>query len=244
MIIMLLKACSHYFNGTKAGYRAIMGLILVHTISYAVAFVWTPRVLTYFMEGTKAKAIAMLIVAASCIIIIPLLLLRGKKILFLLAYIAVSIFTGLFVHPLSVGTSPLRDKELAQLVNAVEASNGAGMWLTSESEVAQFLIAQGLQCLNGVQQSANPKLWREIDTNNQYEHVWNRFAHISGRISETEEMYGTVVGKIRVTWFFNHDTLKQLNVKYLLWSGRKIHEPWVEYLGRSRLHFIYRIKDT
>ncbi len=47
-----------------------------------------------------------------------------------------------------------------------------------------------------------------------------------------------------IAWSLNEAAVRALGVRYLLWSGKKIHEPWVEYLGRSRLHFIYKMREN
>ena len=34
---------------------------------------------------------------------------------------------------------------------------------------------------------------------------------------------------------------RALGVRHLVWSGRKLREPWLKYEGRSRLHFVYTV---
>lgn len=211
-----------------------------------VSFVLNPQLLDYFAGTNIIRGLPMLVLGVVLFAAISIGLLRHNRKLFIGAYGGVALLTGAFVNPLSIGVSPLRDKQLAEAVQDVIREHGDGQWLCNRSLVAQFLVAHGAHCVNGVQQVANAELWRKIDPSGTYETTWDRYAHVSVKLVSA----GNVRAKVRpntnsqLTWFLDQNAIRALDVKYLVWSDEKIQEPWVEYLGRVRHHFIYKVSDA
>jgi hypothetical protein len=155
-------------------------------------------------------------------------------------YLVLSLAGGLAVHPLSRGLSPLRDKELAALVREVDARD-PGRWMGNISPTGNFLLAQGLDCLPGTQQYADPGFWKALDPDGSRERNWNRYAHRLVDVSPDEPslIESPTVDSVRFS--VNERQLRALGVRHLVWSGRKLREPWLKYEGRSRLHFVYTV---
>ncbi len=166
-------------------------------------------------------------------------LVSGVRWLFCCGYLALSIAGGVMVHPLSVGISPLRDKELAVLVREIDARE-PGRWMANEPFVGNFLLAQGVDCRPGTQQYANPDFWNVLDPEGAYEREWNRYAHCAVALSQDGTFHAKAAGVV-LRFAVTERNLRDLGISHLVWFGKKLHEPWLRYEGRSRLHFVYTL---
>ena len=170
-------------------------------------------------------------------------LVSGSRRWFCGGYVALSILGGATVHPLSIGVSPLADKELAALVRSVDARE-PGRWLANFSTTGNFLLAQGLDCYPGTQEYAHPDFWSEVDPTGRHKREWDRYAHClvaiadgSGR-PDPPKRNGSAD---RLRYSLTERNLRNLGVSHLVWTGRKLRFPWLRYEGRSRLHFVYTL---
>lgn len=202
--------------------------------------------LDYFTDQPPFVGLALLMLGITLLTVLTIGLLQCKRKVFLGGYAVVALLSGAAVHPLSMGAAPLMHKQLGEMIQDVVREHGEGRWLCHSSTVAQFVLAQGLPCVNGVQQTANAGLWRRVDPDEVYKDIWNRYAHVSIKISSPEDVSVVLRPDSAdcIAWSLNEAAVRALGVRYLLWSGKKIHEPWVEYLGRSRLHFIYKMREN
>ena len=159
-------------------------------------------------------------------------------VLFTLAVVAV--LSGAFVHPLSIGESPIADKQLVERARLAEAEYGPGLWLCNESNYAQFLLANGFTVLPGIQNFANPALWKQIDPEEQFLSKWNCYAHVSYRLTEGPHTAATLrPGEIR--WQLTEADVRALGVRYLLVYDNYPKMPWLEKIGRSDWFSILRV---
>lgn len=226
--------------------KGVVFLCLLLSLSALVAsFVLNPELLDYFIGINMMRGLPMLVLGVVLFAAISIGLLRHNRKLFICAYGAIALMTGAFVNPLSIGVSPLRDKQLAEAVQDVIREHGDGQWLCNRPLVAQFLVAHGAHCVNSVQQAANAELWQKIDPRGAYETAWSRYAHITVKLVPAGDVRAEVRPNTnsQLTWFLDRDAIRALDVKYLVWSDEKIREPWVEYLGRVRYHFIYKVSN-
>lgn len=226
--------------------RCLTGAAVVISLgTCTVTFLLQKKLTNYFTAPPAFWGLIWLSFAVFLLVLLSISLLRTQRKLFAGIYLVIALLGGALVNPLSMGASPLRDKELAVVIKEIEEQHGTGMWACKDFKVAQFVAAHGKHVLNGTQQISNPDLWRRIDNEAKYSHAWNRFCHISLEIVLQDNVRAELTGNktTHVNWNLSREALQKLGVKYLIWSGKKIHEPWVEYLGRSRLHFIYKIHD-
>ena len=243
-LLLVFKLVSCWQERERVAGKGVIFLCLSLSLSALVAsFVFSPELLDYFTGTNITRGLLMLVLGVVLLSAISIGLLRHNRKLFIGAYVLVSLLTGAFVNPLSIGASPLRDKQLADAVQEVIRKHGDGQWLCNRSEIAQFLIAHGNHCVTGVQQVANPELWRKVDPNEIYKTAWSRYAHISVEVCPLGPVRAEASRADHLTWFLDQDAIRALDVKYLVWTNEKVREPWVEYLGRVRHHFIYKVVE-
>ncbi|MGI5870316.1 MAG: DUF7654 domain-containing protein [Kiritimatiellia bacterium] len=186
----------------------------------------------------------MLMLGVLLLTLVSVGLLRCNRWMFMGGYAAIALLSGLTVNPVAQGAAPLMEKQLGHAMREVVCEHGDGAWLCSNAKIAQFVRAQGLTCINGVQQTANAELWRQVDPLEKFKVAWNRYAHVSVSIMPSGEVSAVLKSADCVTWRLDEAAVRALGVRYLLWSDMKLREPWVEYLGRSRLHFIYKVRES
>lgn len=162
-----------------------------------------------------------------------------SRLFFCGGYLALSLVGGLTVHPLSIGIAPMVDKELSAFVRDVEARQ-SGRWMSNNWATGNFLMAQGLDCHPGTQPYADSAFWAVIDPGKKNEGHWNRYAQRFIAIEKDGPSQVCAKGDVlQIT--LTERQLRELDVKHLVWSGKKLHEPWLHYEGRSRLHFVYTL---
>lgn len=217
---------------------AVLGVILV--LEY-ITFKIHPFLWNYFSEPKPYTGMSMLLFATILLLIISAGLMRSNKSLFLGGYLICSLLTGLLVNPLSIGASPLIDKQLVNSVRLIQKEHGDGLWMCNFSALAQFIVANGAHCLNGVHQAPHPDIWRRLDPEGRYETVWNRYAHVSVGITTNAYVQATNQRVDTMNWLLNKAAIDKLGVKYLIWSWAKLEEPWALYEGSVGAHSIYRV---
>ena len=188
---------------------------------------------------TTLAGIPFLVAAAVPCAAVTAGLVSGSRWLFCGGYAVLSIAGGVAVHPLSRGISPLKDKELAALVREVDGRD-PGRWMANDWTTGNFVLAQGLECIPGTQQYANADLWRIIDPDSSREGEWNRYAHRIVSLT-TNEVNDIKADSDVLRFTVNERNLRDLGVRHLVWSGKKLYEPWLRYEGRSRLRFVYTL---
>jgi len=200
---------------------------------------WQSGEMRSFFSSSDAAflrfAVALLLVAG-----IWMSFLYGKRAVFASLMLLYAGITGLAVHPMAVGQSPLHDKELVELVRELDAEK-PGTWWSNDRCVAQLPLALGLRNWAGTQQYSNHAFWNEIDPSHAYEHVWNRYGH----------RFATVLGKHKfenrgrpdcIYYGVTVADLQALGVDYVIWRGACANKiPGMTRIARVGRDSIYRI---
>lgn len=162
-----------------------------------------------------------------------------RRLLFCGGYIALSLISGLPVHPLSAGISPIRDTRLADLVRAVDAQS-PGRWISNTYRVGNYLLALGLDCHPGTQPYADPAFWRVLDPSQASERQWNRYAHRLLELEQPGAPFIRAQGDV-LRFSVNESQLRALGVSHLVWDGSPLREPWLKEEGHIHSHYVYTL---
>ena len=170
-------------------------------------------------------------------------LLRVDRTTFIGGYVACSLLSGVCVHPISIGASPILHKQLSEAAKEIQWQYGEGLWACNDSGKAQYLLANGIACLNGVHHICNVKTWLTVDPEGKYKHIWNRYAHIPVFIAPGNTSWAELTENREdiVTWHLCKSDLESLGVSYLLWSGEEMHEPWAIKVKQVGADHLYRL---
>ena len=204
----------------------------------ALAALFLPGGIAAFPSRRAALAIALVAVAVASAASWGLLAVR--RVPFCAALVALSL-SGLAVHPLARGIAPMRDKPFVELARSIEGAE-PGRWLANTSTTGNFLLAQGFDCIAGTQAYAVPEMWRILDPDGRDRAAWHRYAHTIVDLGPADApLAATVPSADHLRYTLTESSLRALGVRHLVWSGKKLHEPWLRYDGRVRLHFFYTV---
>lgn len=92
------------------------------------------------------------------------------------------------VNPVAIGLGALLDASPAPLVQYIRTRDPEGKWISySNTWLPQFLKAQGVNVVNGLNIVPDPNLCREMDPNGNYESIWNRYGYAIFRQAGEDE---------------------------------------------------------
>ncbi len=94
--------------------------------------------------------------------------------------IGISLYTGIYVRPISVGLSAIYAKPVAQEIMQIVSDDPNAKWIAygGSIETPAFAVACGAPTINSVNTYPNLDLWRELDPNNQFNDIYNRYEHV------------------------------------------------------------------
>ena len=98
----------------------------------------------------------------------------------LISLIGISLFTGIYIRPISVGISAIYSKPVAQEIQKINQEDKNSKWIAYGGgiETPAFAVACGASTINSVNTYPNLALWEKLDTEGIYNEVYNRYAHI------------------------------------------------------------------
>lgn len=164
----------------------------------------------------------------------------NAKYIFCIGWLFICVIGGLTVNPISRGVSPIKDKELAQMIKEID-QNEPGIWISNHWVTGNFIMAQGVECYAGTQQYMHEDFWKTLDPTENNKVAWNRYGHRNFTITtdQTSNIEVVISDTLQIT--LNKNNFKDLNISYLVWTGQKRNEPWLELKGKSDNHFIYKV---
>lgn len=126
------------------------------------------------------------IVIGLCTIIPNILFLFNNKkarSIFMIIMILISIISTIRVNPIMKGFSGIYEKPISKELQHLKTENKT--WIALDSFVIpNYLGAHGLKVINATNTIPNFKLWEKIDPKKKYEHIYNRYAHITMTIGD------------------------------------------------------------
>lgn len=150
-------------------------------------------------------------------------LLRSKKKILhrtlCLLLVLVSFLTSVMIRPIMVGLSAIYHKPLAKEVMEITKDDPNGKWLAVGGIWApSYILACGAPTLNSVNTYPNLDLWHKLDPNNEYEEVYNRYAHVNVVFS-CEDTRFDLLSPDSMQLTLSYKDLKKTKAKYIYING-------------------------
>lgn len=186
----------------------ILPSLLFVTILYLYRGLTDDIYKNYLGRFTTISFIVIMLVAFICI------LYRKNRIFYsiLLVIIATG---GLTVNPVTHGIGVIENKLLSHEVESIVEKNPNAIWMSDSTNLYHFVQMFGAKGIDGVRFYPDKQLMTKIDKQNQYEEVWNRYAHLKYSLTnEKTSMTAPVPDNVNIN--LNIKELKDLNVKYIL----------------------------
>jgi len=140
-----------------------------------------------------------------------------KAVLVILCFHTLMIFWNLDI---TKGAGAVTDTDFAKKVQSIVEQDGDSLWMTDKiafiNLLPNYLVANGAKTINSINIYPNEEFYKVVlkDKFEENRDVWNRYAHITCQISETVNIY--LEGGDHILIKIDNDTLKELNVKYIV----------------------------
>lgn len=162
----------------------------------------------YLGKFTTISFIVIMLVAFICI------LYRKNRIFYSIMLVIVTI-GGLTVNPVTHGIGVIENKLLSHEVESIVEKNPNAVWMSDSTNLYHFVQMFGAKGIDGVRFYPDKQLMTKIDKQNQYEEVWNRYAHLKYSLTnEKTSMTTPVPDNVNIN--LNVNELKDLKIKYVL----------------------------
>lgn len=174
------------------------------------------------------------IITAACVCLM-IRLKEKTKTIFLIGLIGISLFTGIYVRPIIKGLAGIYSKPAAKEIEKIREEDGDAKWIAVGSGIGlpAFSTACGVPTVNSVNIYPNLELWKKLDANNEYNDVYNRYAHIDVNFTEQETSFEKIQEDyIRLN--LSYEDIEKTEADYLLVAGDINLEN--EYVGFEQMY--------
>ena len=186
----------------------ILPSLLFVTILYLYRGLTDDIYKNYLGRFTTISFIVIMLVAFICI------LYRKNRIFYSIMLVIVTI-GGLTVNPVTHGIGVIENKLLSHEVESIVEKNPNAIWMSDSTNLYHFVQMFGAKSIDGVRFYPDKQLMTKIDKQNQYEEVWNRYAHLKYSLTnENTSMNTPVPDNVNIN--LNVNELKDLKIKYVL----------------------------
>lgn len=168
------------------------------------------------------------------VVLLPIIFLMNYTFLasdkkgFIYLMILINLFAGATVNPISIGTASITDTDIAKGARSISSEDPDAIWAGHVNINSQYLIANGIKVINGINEYPNYYWIDKIDQEHKYEEVWNRYAHICIELSETTTNFELVTDDYYIV-YMTYDDLKNLNIKYYYTFNRIDNEKLKDF---------------
>ena len=186
----------------------ILPSLFIVTILYLYRGLTDDIYKNYLGRFTSVVLIVIMLIAFICI------LYRKKGVFYPIMLVIITV-SGLTVNPLTHGIGAIENKLLSHEVESIVGKNPNAIWMSDSTNLYHFVQMFGAKSIDGVKFYPDRQLMTKIDKQNQYEDVWNRYAHLKYSLTnENTSMTTPVPDNVNIN--LNINELKDLNVKYIL----------------------------
>lgn len=242
MLILLLVL---HYNETMNGGKSFSWLnIFISYILYAIVYLFALKS-ELLKEYLPENRYFILFIFAAVYAYMGFCLISGNAKLtktFITLYIIISFFSTAFINPITYGTDSMFEKATMKKIREINDAD-PGRWMVSgHTTISNLVTAQGVARVTGTYYYPDIKMWRIIDPQNEYENMWNQYAHIDmrltdgeTRISQYDYEQGYELHGVDKLVYVNLETAKELNIKYIF-TKFKVPDTYIEKNYLTKLY--------
>ena len=178
--------------------------------------------------------------------IITYLLITGNKKAFCYTMLIVAIVAGATVNPIAIGLSPIKETKISAIIQEIKSEDEQALWVGNTNITGQYLIANGVNCLNGVNEYPNFGFLKKVDPEEKFNQIYNRFAHIS--VALGEETNFQLIAEDAYVVTLTKQNIEELEIEYI-YSNQKYTEEVIskfdlesKYSNEQTSQYIYQVK--
>lgn len=241
LVVALRQISVQRIGSASVGRVAATTVIVLYLVFRVVSLFEHPDFIDWILSS-KTKPCSMLL---ACFVSLSVIwgLLNANRRLFALSLMVFSLVTGLRVHPLSEGISPVYDKVLSEKIVQIDRAN-PGMWISNDWVLGALPMMLGVESWSGTQQYCDYAFWSKLDDKCEHKSAWNRYAHLVMTDLE-DRSAASVKGQVDVIRYsLGEDKVRRLGIRYVLWRGRPQNYPWLRKLFQIRDVIIYEVCNS
>lgn len=241
-LLIIIRLLSSYQTAKPPKRPALLSLA-VAVITAVLVYLGTIQIDAY-AGGVYMRP--MMICAAFVIyyILIYCLIDKRKETSYVIGAVAVLLagYQFLTIHPLRIGLDVYTDKPVAQRIRELSAEDQDALWLTSGSTLSQYALTNDARVINSINYYPTIDRWRTLDPDGKYDDVYNRYAHISIKITKQGPTHFTLIAPDAFSVDLNYQDICLLHPTYFLsdtkydsipgWSQKLIYDEDGVYIYR------------
>lgn len=132
--------------------------------------------------------------------------------------IIVSLFSGLLVNPVRAGEKDVQAIPELKMAKRIAEDDPEAIWMVEGVgfPINNVLLLEGIKTINTTNVYPNVSKWKQIDQEDHYADVYNRYAHI--QMIYTEQIPDEKFALLNADYyqvFVNMSDLRTLNIKYV-----------------------------
>lgn len=122
---------------------------------------------------------------------------------------------GFLVNPIARTLAPIYEKQTSKEISKINNEN-PGKWVALDNKIGgSLLYANGVQSFNGVHYYPDLNMWEKLDTDKEYEEIYNRYANVVVSLT-TEKTKFILIHQDLIEINLNIRDLDKTGIKYIL----------------------------
>ncbi|MDD3362376.1 MAG: hypothetical protein PHW34_11955 [Hespellia sp.] len=162
------------------------------------------------------------------------------------AFIIFSVATSFYIRPISRGFDAITQKPVSKEIQKILEDDADSKWITYGGSFlnAGFALANGAPTLNSTNTYPNLELWEKLDPKNEYEQIYNRYAHISFDFTDENTSFELIsLDQVKVN--LSYEDIQKTDAKYVLaFEPIELENEYVKFkqIYEEDGSFIYKIQ--
>ncbi len=150
--------------------------------------------------------------------------------------------SGLLVNPIRLGFDDVTSSELVEAISSYVHEDPDATWISVDEPFPMNNIAlmSGASALNCTNVYPNLEVWKKIDTDGEYEDIYNRYAHINIQLKEEGEATFELTFIDAFTVTMTVSDLETLGVSYIYTTHPQTIDG-LEMLENVDGYYIYKV---
>lgn len=152
----------------------------------------------------------------------------------------ISLFTGIYVRPISVGLSAIYAKPVAQEIMQITSNDKNTKWIAYGGgiETPAFAVACGAPTINSVNTYPNLSLWQKLDPDNQYNEIYNRYAHVKTVFTNNSTSF-EIIQPDYIALNLSYEDIPKTGANYLFVNGELEFDTSNGYVSLEKIYDEY-----
>ena len=173
------------------------------------------------------------IILLPIIFILTFSFIKANKKVFLTCIFIIIIESGMIVNPINYSTSAIYESDISKAIYVINTEYKGEKWIGENSVLAQYLVANGVKTINGVNYYPQFEMLKILDKEGKYEEIYNRYAHIS--IKLCDETAFRLNANDSYTIYMTDQNIKELGIKFIL-SNTEYEEEVIEKFNMNKIY--------